>query len=143
MEKKKTYTIFTRKQSDHGFSRHISLQSKMSHIWKNHETKIKSEVAEAEQSNIYWERRLGLFWKLYKELLVSLVHQFIRPSFTLVFIRNGIFKYSQKPWMRLTFRTEAVVQECSVKKVLLEISQNSQENTCTRVSFSINLQTWG
>ena len=32
---------------------------------------------------------------------------------------------------------EAVVQRCSVKKVLLEISQNSQENTCARVSFLI------
>ena len=31
--------------------------------------------------------------------------------------------------------TEAVVQTCSVKKVLLEISQNSQENICARVSF--------
>ena len=30
---------------------------------------------------------------------------------------------------------EAVVQRCSVKKVSLEISQNSQENTCARVSF--------
>ena len=30
---------------------------------------------------------------------------------------------------------EAVVQTCSVKKVFLEISQNSQENTCARVSF--------
>ena len=30
---------------------------------------------------------------------------------------------------------EAVVQRCSVKKVFLEISQNSHENTCTRVSF--------
>ena len=27
---------------------------------------------------------------------------------------------------------KAVVQRCSVKKVLLEISQNSQENTCAR-----------
>ena len=35
---------------------------------------------------------------------------------------------------------EAVVQRCSVKKVFLEISQNSQENTCTRVSFIIKLQ---
>ena len=33
-----------------------------------------------------------------------------------------------------------VAQRCSVKKVLLEISQNQQENTCTRVSFSIKLQ---
>ena len=29
---------------------------------------------------------------------------------------------------------EAVVQRCSVKKVFLAISQNSQENTCARVS---------
>ena len=32
-------------------------------------------------------------------------------------------------------RTEAVVQRCSVRKVFLKISQNSQENTCVRVSF--------
>ena len=35
---------------------------------------------------------------------------------------------------------EAVVQMCSVKKVFLEISKNSQENTCARVSFLIKLQ---
>ena len=35
---------------------------------------------------------------------------------------------------------EVVVQRCSVKKVFLEISQNSQENTYTRVSFLIKLQ---
>ena len=35
---------------------------------------------------------------------------------------------------------EAVVQRCSVKKVSLEISQNSQENNCARVSFLIKLQ---
>ena len=32
------------------------------------------------------------------------------------------------------------VQRCSVKKVFLKISQNSQENTCARVSFMIKLQ---
>ena len=32
-------------------------------------------------------------------------------------------------------QSEAVVRRCSVKKVYLEISQNSQENTCARVSF--------
>ena len=30
---------------------------------------------------------------------------------------------------------EAVAQRCSVKKMFLEILQNSQENTCVRVSF--------
>ena len=39
--------------------------------------------------------------------------------------------------------SEAVVQMCSVKKVLLEISQNSQKITCTRVTFLIKLQAWG
>ena len=30
---------------------------------------------------------------------------------------------------------EAVVRRCSVKKVFLEISENSQENICASVSF--------
>ena len=37
---------------------------------------------------------------------------------------------------------EAVAQRYSVKKAFLEISQNSQENTCARVSFLIKLQAW-
>ena len=35
---------------------------------------------------------------------------------------------------------EAVVERCSVKKVFIEISQNSQENTSARVSFLIMLR---
>ena len=42
--------------------------------------------------------------------------------------------------MSTKFSWEAVVWRCSVKKVFLEISQNSQENTCARVSFLIKLQ---
>ena len=34
-------------------------------------------------------------------------------------------------------------RRCSVQKVFLEISQNSQENTCVRVSFLIKLQASG
>ena len=30
-----------------------------------------------------------------------------------------------------------------MKKVLLEISQNSQESTCARISFLTKLQAWG
>ena len=64
-----------------------------------------NKIAATEQGNFYWERRLCLFWILSIEpitmLLVSLVHQFIWSTFTLVFTRTGIFKYSQKPWMRL------------------------------------------
>ena len=32
---------------------------------------------------------------------------------------------------------EEVVQRCSVKMVFLKISQNQQENTCARGSFSL------
>ena len=39
--------------------------------------------------------------------------------------------------------SEAVAWRCSVKKVFLEILQNSQENTCARVSFLIKLQVSG
>ena len=37
-------------------------------------------------------------------------------------------------------KIEAVVQRCSVKKLFLEISQNSQANICARVSFLIKFQ---
>ena len=41
----------------------------------------------------------------------------------------------------LTFEhSEVVAQSCSVKKVFLKISYNSQENTCARVSFLIKLE---
>ena len=36
--------------------------------------------------------------------------------------------------------SEVVVQSCSLKKVFLEVSQNSEENTCARASFLIKLQ---
>ena len=35
---------------------------------------------------------------------------------------------------------EALIRRCSGKKVFLEISQNSQENTCARDPFLIKLQ---
>ena len=37
-------------------------------------------------------------------------------------------------------RTETVARRCSAKKVFLEISENSPENTCAGVSFKIKLQ---
>ena len=44
--------------------------------------------------------------------------------------------------LRLRFSyAEAVVLRCSVKKMLVKISQNSQKNTCARVSFFKKLQT--
>ena len=44
---------------------------------------------------------------------------------------------------RKVYNLEAFVQSCSVKKVLLSISQNSRESSCARVSFWIKLQALG
>ena len=38
------------------------------------------------------------------------------------------------------YRSEAVLRRCSIKKVFIEVSQNSQENTCAKVTFLIKLQ---
>ena len=38
---------------------------------------------------------------------------------------------------------EVVIRRCSVKKLFLEISQNSMEGTSATVSFLINLQASG
>ena len=56
------------------------------------------------------------------------------------------FILTEVPQFYLNFRrlvgfSEAVVRRCSVKKVLLEISQNSQENTCAKASFFIRKET--
>ena len=64
-----------------------------------------------------------------------------------------LFLYTIIPFMRIIkvkiidrysissniYNIAAVVQSCSVKKVLWEISQNSQENTCSRACFLIKL----
>ena len=35
--------------------------------------------------------------------------------------------------------SEAVIQRCSVKKLFIEVSPNSQENTCARDSFVVEI----
>ena len=46
-----------------------------------------------------------------------------------------------KAYFKKEFRSSH--RRCFIKKVLLKISQNSQENTCARVSFLMNLQVLG
>ena len=58
--------------------------------------------------------------------------------------KDGTIPGNEKETVEIFFDyTEAVVWMWSVKKVFLEISQNSQESTCARVSLLIKLQTWG
>ena len=49
--------------------------------------------------------------------------------FTRVLLRVTVYYYY------VTYASEAVVTSCSAEKAFLEISQNSQENACARVSF--------
>ena len=46
--------------------------------------------------------------------------------------------FSPTSHLRIRHVTETVVRKCSVKKVLLKILQNSQENTCARNSSTSN-----
>ena len=60
----------------------------------------------------------------------------ILGTFSTIF---NIFLQSAKQFLALQaqnqLRSKVVAQRCSVKKVVFEISKNSQENTCVRVSF--------
>ena len=66
----------------------------------------------------------------------------MESSFEQMFLkRSENIEIYLQTWLihSLKSNLEAVVQRCSVKKVFLEISQNSQENTCARASFLIKL----
>ena len=63
-----------------------------------------------------------------------------RGSSTAKFLRTPILKnICESLLLKINIsvtNSEAVVQRCSVKKLFLEISHNSQENTCARVFFN-------
>ena len=60
-------------------------------------------------------------------------------EFSLIHVLKQKTEYLVENYISL----EAVVRRCSVKKVFLEILQNSQENTCAGISFFIKLQASG
>ena len=55
--------------------------------------------------------------------------------------RSPLFWFNQSI-SRWIFFFRSSHQRCSLKKVFLEISKNSQGNTCASVSFLIKLQAW-
>ena len=87
---------------------------------------------------------------IYKVGLSIIYHSFIATFnifflkiFVTLFYRNRTASLTYKRLIWLLKNTEAVAQRHSVKKLLLEISQNSQEITCVRASFLIKLQGTG
>ena len=92
--------------------------------------------------------KIDILWS-FRELASSLIinfEQVIKP-----FLVLNIFSLFSYQWLitlftrallivtvcyyYITYAPEAVVNSCSVKKAFFEISQNSQENACARVSF--------
>ena len=63
-----------------------------------------------------------------KSLLLSMEHFFFSSKFEITKWNGAINKQKQPP------------EQFYKKKVFLQISQNSQENTCTIVSLSVKLQ---
>ena len=95
-----------------------------------------NQISQSFNSNAHawWNgkyNRNSYFWKQKRKLIIRSIEIKIDA-------KNVMFWLLKKTYERR--KTEAVAQRCSVKKVFLEISQNSQENTCTRVSFLIKLQ---
>ena len=56
---------------------------------------------------------------------------------------NEFIIHSEAARQKFCEKSEAATRGVLCKKVFLEISQNSQENTCARPSFVIKLQAWG
>ena len=86
-----------------------------------------------------------LLWDFISEL-INLKYAFnITFEITLKTIIMGTsFKLHDGVQLKKIFTLSSeilLLKWCSVKKVFLEISQNSLENTCVRVSFLIKLQT--
>ena len=68
-------------------------------------------------------------------------HCFIEHQATVSKMYNNALENWYFPQFIYVFK--AVARRCSVKKVFLEISLNSQENTCARVSFLVKFQAIG
>ena len=85
-----------------------------------------------------------LLWSVFKIRWVNLEKIFTRN--TLINLKSNYIHFNVNRrslrWITkiLFLNKEAVIQRCSVRKLFLETSQNSQENTCARVSFLIKLQ---
>ena len=71
----------------------------------------------------------------------------LKPTRIRYFFTSFVYHFSDKLFFRVTFclpqTSETVAKTCSVKKMFLEISQNSQKNTCASFSFLIKLQALG
>ena len=112
----------------------------------SHSGKITRKTKNFTSSTKIFTPNLIFFNQLRKETfkflhqIRGILHQtddtFGLPYLTLFFNSTSVL-------LNFFMNLEAVAQTCSIRKVFLEISQNSQGNTCARVSFLITLQASG
>ena len=94
---------------------------------------LKSHFNKVAGLQLYFKRRLQ-----HRCFPVSIAY-FLRTPI-LKSISERLLQMSLNKFRTLPLSSEAVVRRCSVKKVFIEILENSRENTCARVSFLIKLQ---
>ena len=110
---------------------------------------MKTPVAETLFFNKVWGLRPATLFK--KSLRpATLLKKSLRPTTLLKkSLWHKCFPVNFMKFLRATFLQkfttpnkviEAVAQNCCAKALFLKVSQNSQENTCARVSFIIKLQ---
>ena len=86
-------------------------------------SRLQLETIECLNSNICRDKITKNISELY-EVMGLMVVNLLLIIHTILWLHHLIFSSAK-----------AVVGRCSVKKMLLEISQNLQEHTCARVSF--------
>ena len=100
-------------------------------------------------SNSYMARGWSaLLWIFQRKILIAVIFFNTTELSALISNKvcyvNGSFKACMPKWLLFQrFHADECRtshRKCSVKKVFLEISQNSQENSCAIVSFLIKLQ---
>ena len=90
------------------------------------------------KNNLLFDKQYG-FRKGHSNEHAQLINR-ICDSFNENKYTLGVFIDLSKAFDTVNLNIEAVVQHALKKKVFLEILQNSQENTCARVSILIKLQ---
>ena len=88
----------------------------------------------------------NIVYKLKRKNAIELLEFAITESLNIsikAFIQLYVPTVWSNVWFWVVFYTEAATRGVLWNKVFLEISQNSQENTCARVPFLIKLQSWG
>ena len=102
------------KHSSKDCNRCLFIVSKIDILWSSRRTR--------EFINHYFEQVIE------PSLVLNIYFTFFLSVVDCTFYKSTINYY-------VRYASEAVVTSCSVKKAFLEISQNSRENACARVSF--------